>query len=761
MRFIKPRTFLKGAFFLAIMGLHYLVFVREFVSKKSMIWGDTHCHWSLKYMMLYSLKFFKELPWWDPTMYNGYPLYYHFLSGWSNYLSPYYVPSLIIFKLLSLTYKFTINNAVLFHEAFYVILLIAVALYLISKELVSRTLAAFLPVFIFCFSYFPLLNYHDFYSHEAMIAPLFYIYALLKFNNKRTPKTLLLLLFFTGLLLASLCNGIMMSAFFWTTIFTFLVLICNISLVKDAFFILGRFLKFWRGRILIFLVFLIIITGFAAAYLPVHYNVGEVIKYRGGRVDYFSSGSFTNKPIDIEKSKIWTVLSNWLPFPQFQEERLDYGWDGHDHRYIGILTIPLILIALVCLSNRYVIPLLLTYCVCNTFIIYSTDNIVYRILIDNVDFFRNVRNITSIFSRGGGLLFLILLSGVGLDILLKRGDSLLAPVSKCQQVLRQKRRTASMFVCLFLIALGIVLVAYQSSLSVYETTFHIGWYLILFSGMCLGLLLNKNKAISRGIVVGMFVLVFLDLTISSSAYIDTYARVPWDESRAIPDSVQFKPIKHEHEGMFPSGYKGTYHNTKGVIQWGKKEWLVLATTNNGQRILENWNPESKSMREYPAFRFIDKANFLPLERIASIQSDSAITDYSPMLYINDKEFGQIHDTKDMPVSIGGRYEIQNYTFNKITIKTDTSRDGYLYFLDNYDRFWSAYLNEKRTKIYRANFAFKAIELPKGINTVDWVYDPYPVRYAYIMFYSLIGIFVVCYFLFSRFQKAKLFYSEYA
>lgn len=715
-----------------------------------MIWGDTYCHWSLKYMMLYSLKTFGELPWWDPTMYNGYSLYYHFLSGFSNYLSPFYLPSLVIFKILNSLSLLTVNQAILFHEAVYVIFLIVIVLYLISRELVSHNSpAAFLPPFLFCFSYFPLLNFHDFYSHEAMIAPLFYIWGLIRFNNRRTPKNLLLLLFLAGLLLASLCNGIMMSAFFWTTIFTFLLLVCNISLIKDVFIILGGFLKSGHGRVLVLLVFLIIIVGFSASYLPVYYNAGDTIVYRGGDVDYFSKSTFTNKPIPIEKSKIWTVLSNWLPFPRFNKERLGYGWDGHDHRYIGIITIPLILMALFYLPNRYVIPLLLTYLVCNTFIIYSTDNIVYRIFLDHSEFLRNVRNITSIFSRGGGHLFLLLLSGVGLDALMKRRDNETSSCQTHEQIHTQERLILSMEMLLFLIILGIGLIVYQLPLSTYETTFHIGWYLILFSSVCVGLLFAKNRFIVSSIIIGMFAMAFLDLTISSSAYIDTYARVPWNEGSIIPDNVEFKPIKHEHENMFPSGYHGTYHNTGGTIHWAKKAWLAFATTGNGRKILENWNPGSANMTEYPAFRFMDKSRYLPLESTESIQS--ILSSQYPVLYIHNEGF----EGEEGQVSfIDGRYDIQKYTFNEILMNTTTSQDGYLYFLDNYDRFWNAYLNGKRTKIYQANLAFKAIKLPKGTNTIHWIYNPYPVRYAYRLFYFLLALFIVYYLLSSRTPKMK-------
>ena len=72
-----------GATVIAILLAVYALFLaRGFLSGKLMFAGDTRVYWSLNYFTLYSIKNFNSFPWWDPTVYNGYPLYYHFLSGW-------------------------------------------------------------------------------------------------------------------------------------------------------------------------------------------------------------------------------------------------------------------------------------------------------------------------------------------------------------------------------------------------------------------------------------------------------------------------------------------------------------------------------------------------------------------------------------------------------------------------------------------------------------------------------------------------------
>ncbi len=744
MKLFKDRPLSGWLLFGLVMVLYYALFVRPFFAHKFMTAGDTYGHWSLKYMILYSLKHFGTLPWWDPTMYNGYPLYYHFLSGWSNYLGPFYVLFLAFFKAFSWIPTFTVNNTLLFHETVYVPALVAAAVYLICRQMLTHPAARVLPVFIFCFSYFPLLNFHDFYTFEAMVAPLFFLYALVRFNNHRTPKNLLIFLFFTAVLSASLCNGIMMSAFFWTVIFSVLLLATDLGLLKSIFRTTGELSRSLRGRTMLILGVLLIASGLFASYLPVHFNSGRVLVYRGGQVSYSQESKFTNAPIPIEKSKIWTVLSNWLPFPEYQSAFLDYGWktydrrdSGHVHRYIGIVTIPLALLALVYFRSRYLLPLLLTYLICNCFIIYSTKNLAYMVLVDNSDFFRNFRNITSIFSRGGGLIFLILLAGVGLDSLLKNSPLRLGGNFAGRRSFLDKRNLVPVILLMILTAAGIGLIMHWSELVKYETFFHIGWYLIIFSLLFYALLRGRqSRMIQRGCLIAVFILTFLDLTVSASRYIDVYARKPWSDEAAIGDYAAFLPVRPGDEPMFPKGYIGIYHNTGGRIYWGMKEWLVLATDKKRQRILSNYNPETACMTEYPSVHFFDKEVHRSLYGVDFIASPDYIKNFSGP----GEQGGAVY--------IESWADLLKYTFNDVVIRANTRQNGFLYFRDNYDRFWSARLNGKKADILRADFTFKAVSLPAGDNVVEFTYDPYPVKAAYGIFYLLMFIFAGVY-AFSR------------
>ncbi|MBI4688951.1 MAG: YfhO family protein [Nitrospirae bacterium] len=759
----------------SILILNYFVFSRRFFSGEYIFAGDTYIYWSFKYFILYSIKQFNSLPWWDPTSWGGYPLYYHFLSGWSNYLGPYYLPSLILFKILSLLTDMSINSYIIFHQTIYIVLLNMIAVYLISRELVSSRIAAILPVFVFSFSYFQLLNFHDFYAFEAMVAPLFYLFALIRLNNNRTKGNLILFLLFLGLFFASLQNGILMSAFYWSVIFTFLLLIFNISLIRDAYRLFLGLIKPLRGKIIGGLLILLIISGLTASWLPFHYNAGHILKYRGGTdgknpMIYEEAGGITEDfRVPFATTESWTAVVSWLPFPEVHDVFLRFAWSNHDNRYIGLATLPLILTALLsCLRNRYIYVLFLTYFLCNAFIIYAVDNIVYKVLTDNSDIFRNITNMATIFPRGGPLLFLIFLAAIGLDRLLRSGSDTGSTDPDYIEVGYFFKKSL-----LLLSGTGIVLIAAgiinDSSSQFYwmrRTLFHMGIYLLMFTFICRILFMSDSKIVKTVLSLCLIALTFMDLNASTSAHIENRRNVPLEDyaqrivypfrelaarGMDIPDDSVFKPIFSEAERMFPENYQGLYHNAWWP-NWSTKEWLTLATRETGEIFLPNWKPEimpngSKAGRmiRYPAFMLFRNGYYLPFMKIKELDTDRTIQRSQPLFYLHDEQLVNFKNADPRePVAWG--YGIKEYTPNKVVIGIRSDKDGFLYFLDNYDRFWSAYVDGKKTKVHRANFTFKAIELPAGEHTVQWIYNPYPVKMVYGIFYLCMGMYLVYYFL---------------
>jgi hypothetical protein len=69
--------------------------------------------------------------------------------------------------------------------------------------------------------------------------------------------------------------------------------------------------------------------------------------------------------------------------------------------------------------------------------------------------------------------------------------------------------------------------------------------------------------------------------------------------------------------------------------------------------------------------------------------------------------------------------------------------------DNYDRFWTATVDDTPVTVYRANYTYKAIRLPAGNHIVEWRYNPWPVKVMWLWFYMTLIAFAIVWFLWNR------------
>lgn len=67
--------------------------------------------------------------------------------------------------------------------------------------------------------------------------------------------------------------------------------------------------------------------------------------------------------------------------------------------------------------------------------------------------------------------------------------------------------------------------------------------------------------------------------------------------------------------------------------------------------------------------------------------------------------------------------ITKYDNDSIIIKTNEKENAILVLTDNYYPGWEVFVNGYNTKIFRANYTFRAIELPAGNNTIEFRYEP--------------------------------------
>ncbi|MEM4230705.1 MAG: YfhO family protein [Candidatus Pacearchaeota archaeon] len=72
----------------------------------------------------------------------------------------------------------------------------------------------------------------------------------------------------------------------------------------------------------------------------------------------------------------------------------------------------------------------------------------------------------------------------------------------------------------------------------------------------------------------------------------------------------------------------------------------------------------------------------------------------------------------------GSSKINFYSPNFISVKTTAGRESILFLSDNnFYPGWHAYVDNKKTKLYRANYIFLAVVVPEGSHVVTFKYEP--------------------------------------
>lgn len=88
----------------------------------------------------------------------------------------------------------------------------------------------------------------------------------------------------------------------------------------------------------------------------------------------------------------------------------------------------------------------------------------------------------------------------------------------------------------------------------------------------------------------------------------------------------------------------------------------------------------------------------------------------------------------------GQVENLEYQANKVEFKISSSGNGLLFLSDNFYPGWKAKIDDQETKVYRANYAFRAIFVPQGEHRVVFSYCPDSLKWGAVL--SLIGLGIV-------------------
>lgn len=82
-----------------------------------------------------------------------------------------------------------------------------------------------------------------------------------------------------------------------------------------------------------------------------------------------------------------------------------------------------------------------------------------------------------------------------------------------------------------------------------------------------------------------------------------------------------------------------------------------------------------------------------------------------------------------PATGNGRAQIVSYSPNTVSITSESEVPKVLVLSDVYEKGWKATVNGVPVPVYRANYAFRAVSVPAGKVTVEFMYQPNGVRYG--------------------------------
>jgi hypothetical protein len=140
-------------------------------------------------------------------------------------------------------------------------------------------------------------------------------------------------------------------------------------------------------------------------------------------------------------------------------------------------------------------------------------------------------------------------------------------------------------------------------------------------------------------------------------------------------------------------------------------------------------------------RFFLTSDVRPYKNTADFEIQFFAADFNPGKTV----LLALRDWNTIPHLTGnGSAKLVSYTPNQVTITVQTDSEQLLFISDTYDNGWTARVDGRTAKVFKADFAFRAVLVPKGESTVIISYEPRSF-YTGIVIGSITFFFLVLYF----------------
>ena len=118
-------------------------------------------------------------------------------------------------------------------------------------------------------------------------------------------------------------------------------------------------------------------------------------------------------------------------------------------------------------------------------------------------------------------------------------------------------------------------------------------------------------------------------------------------------------------------------------------------------------------------RFFITGNFV----LSKNKSETLSLIYNKNINLKTTVVLENHPEMSIDTKVSGNATLISYKPNEVIFKTNTSGNSLLFLSDNYYPEWSVKVDGAFSKILVADYAFRAVEIPKGSHTVEFFYDP--------------------------------------
>jgi uncharacterized membrane protein YfhO len=99
------------------------------------------------------------------------------------------------------------------------------------------------------------------------------------------------------------------------------------------------------------------------------------------------------------------------------------------------------------------------------------------------------------------------------------------------------------------------------------------------------------------------------------------------------------------------------------------------------------------------------------------------SDYRGSIILEEEP--EIEGCRDASLCVSTPARVTENKINSLTVEAETAKPGFLILSENDYPAWKALVDGKETKIYTADYIFRAIPLEKGKHKIDLVYSSKP------------------------------------